>query len=69
MDGDEARNIPLRPKDEIKIYTMYRDAEKITVTGEVMRPATYEIYKGERLSDLLRRVGGDPRGVCLRRRI
>lgn len=58
MDGDEARNIPLRPKDEIKIYTMYRDAEKITVTGEVMRPATYEIYKGERLSDLLRRVGG-----------
>lgn len=58
MDGDEDQNIPLRPKDEIKIYTMYRDAEKITLTGEVMRPGTYEIYKGERLSDLLRRVGG-----------
>lgn len=58
MDGDESQNVPLRPRDQIRVYTLYREVERATVTGEVMSPGVYEIQKGERLSDLLRRVGG-----------
>lgn len=57
-DGDETQNIPLRPKDEIRVYTLFRDAEKVKVSGEVTSPGEYEVQRGERLSDLLRRVGG-----------
>jgi len=58
LKGDAARNIPLQPKDEIKVYTMFRTVETVSVRGEVLRPGTYEVMKGERLSDLLRRAGG-----------
>ncbi|HUI44626.1 MAG TPA: SLBB domain-containing protein [Nitrospirota bacterium] len=58
MKGDMAQNLLLQPKDEIRVYTRYRAAEKVTVSGEVLRPGTYEIMRGDRLSDLLRRVGG-----------
>ncbi len=56
--GDETQNMRLQPRDQVRVYTTYREAEKIIVAGEVVRPGTYEISKGERLSDLLRRVGG-----------
>ena len=42
----------------IRVYTTYRDAEKITLSGEVMSPGVYEIKRGERLSDVLMRSGG-----------
>jgi protein involved in polysaccharide export with SLBB domain len=58
MKGDGAQNIPLQPKDEIKVYTLFKNAERVVIGGEVLRPGTYEVMKGERLSDLLRRVGG-----------
>jgi polysaccharide biosynthesis/export protein len=58
LKGDEAQNIPLEPKDEIRVYTRYKEAEKVVVSGEVLRPGAYEVAKGDRLSDLLRRVGG-----------
>ena len=58
IKGDAAQNLSLQPKDEVKIFTLFREAEKVTLAGEVMRPGTYDIMKGERLSDLLRRIGG-----------
>jgi protein involved in polysaccharide export with SLBB domain len=58
MNGDEARNVLLQPKDLVRVYTTYREAERVMVDGEVARPGTYEIHKGEKLSDLLRRAGG-----------
>jgi len=58
MNGDDKQNIVLRPQDQIRVYTRLRDVETIAVSGEVLRPSTYEINKGERLSDLLGRVGG-----------
>ena len=58
MKGDEGQNIELHPKDEIRVYTLYREVEKVKVAGEVMSPGEYEIHKGEKLSDLLLRVGG-----------
>jgi len=72
LKGDAAQNIPLQPKDEVKIYTLFKDAERVAVVGEVLRPGTYEVMKGERLSDLLRRAGGFtkeayPYGVVFKR--
>jgi len=58
MSGGEAQNIALEPKDEIRIYTLYRKAEKVSIMGEVASPGEYEITRGQRMSDLLRRVGG-----------
>jgi protein involved in polysaccharide export with SLBB domain len=58
LAGDASQNIPLQPKDEVKVYTLFRNAEKVAVGGEVLKPGTYEVMKGERLSDLLQRVGG-----------
>jgi len=58
LAGDESQNVILQPKDHIRVYTTFRAVEKIKVMGEVVRPGEYETFKGERLSSLLRRVGG-----------
>ena len=58
MNGDDSQNIPLRPKDQLRVYTLYREVEKVKVVGSVMSPGEYEIQAGERLSAFLRRVGG-----------
>jgi polysaccharide export outer membrane protein len=58
MKGDESQNILLKPKDQVRVYTQYRMAETVMLSGEVMKPGTYEINQGERLSDVVRRAGG-----------
>ena len=58
MAGDESQNITLEPQDLVRVYTKFKTAEKVFISGEVMRAGEYEISKGERLSDLMRRVGG-----------
>jgi protein involved in polysaccharide export with SLBB domain len=73
MKGDETQNAVLKPKDHVRVYTAYHEADKISVSGEVIRPGVYEIQIGERLSDLVRRVGGltpeaYPYGAIFKRR-
>jgi polysaccharide export outer membrane protein len=58
MKDDEAQNMLLQPKDQIRVYSLYRKTETIVLSGEIMRPGTFEIRRGERLSDILRRAGG-----------
>jgi protein involved in polysaccharide export with SLBB domain len=58
VKGDEKQDIPLKPKDDIRVYTTFREAETVEIAGEVVKPGTYEVQKGEHLSDLLRRAGG-----------
>ena len=58
LKGDETQNLVLQPKDLVRVYTRLRRPELAALSGEVMRPGTYEITQGERLSDLLRRAGG-----------
>ena len=72
MAGDEAQNITLEPQDQVRVYSSFKAAEKVTVSGEVVRAGEYEIKNGERLSDLLRRVGGftreaHPYGIIFKR--
>ena len=42
----------------IKEVSRWRDAESVTIRGEVTFPGTYPIRRGERLSSLLERAGG-----------
>lgn len=71
--GDAARDPLLLPRDHVRIFTAFRPAEKVTVSGEVGNPGEYEITRGDRLSDLFRRVNGFtaaayPYGMVFKRR-
>ena len=63
MAGDESQNIVLEPQDHIRVYSRFKAAQKVTVSGQVIRPGEYEINEEVRLSDLLRRVGGFTAGA------
>lgn len=60
MNGDAAANIVLQPYDVLNVRRVsnWRQAEMVSVQGEVMHPGGYPIEEGETLSSLLKRVGG-----------
>jgi len=60
LRGDDEANILLQPYDVLTVRQLsnWREAEHVVVSGEVRFPGSYPIEEGERLSDLLARVGG-----------
>ncbi len=56
--GDENENLALKPLDTIFVSAEKKEVEKITLSGEVLRPGIYTITKGEKLSSVLERAGG-----------
>ncbi len=62
LDNDPKHNLLLEPFDELTIRRIPYWAEEtdryITIAGEVLFPGTYPIFKGEHISDVLRRCGG-----------
>jgi len=59
--GEKSLDFKLKPGDVVSIrqLTGWQDiGASVTVNGEVVYPGTYGITEGERLSSLLRRVGG-----------
>ncbi len=52
-DGD----LELRPLDAVTVFSTARFPRSITLEGEVMRPGTYAVVAGERLSHVLTRAG------------
>ena len=56
--GDLDQDTLLRANDEVTVRTEMRAARTMTLTGQVMRPGTYVIAEGERLSSVLERAGG-----------
>lgn len=68
VQGERTDNMSLRqlgqatlnPGDVVRIAARVakREVGVVKVTGEVLRPGRYDIKRGERLSDLLRRVDG-----------
>jgi protein involved in polysaccharide export with SLBB domain len=51
--------IVLRPFDTIRIFGRYEtDAPKVTISGEVLRPATFPLSKGMTAAQLVRMAGG-----------
>ena len=60
MNGDGKGNTQLRSKDRINIFSTpsWQEELKVMVKGEVQFPGEYTIRRGERLTDLVERVGG-----------
>jgi protein involved in polysaccharide export with SLBB domain len=52
--------VRLSPRDVLRMPRGFGDREPgpVTLLGEVLRPGTYDIRRGERLSELLARAGG-----------
>ncbi len=62
LKGNPKENILLEPLDELivkRIPNWLEETERYAVIkGEVLFPGTYPLFKGEHLSDLIRRAGG-----------
>lgn len=60
LDPDNPKSITLQSKDRINIFTIpsWQENLRVTVKGEVEFPGEYTIRRGEKMSDLLARVGG-----------
>lgn len=55
---DPTRDVILQPMDKISVQSEVIGPETVTLSGEMKRPGTYAITKGERLSSVIRRAGG-----------
>jgi protein involved in polysaccharide export with SLBB domain len=51
-------DVELRPLDAVTVFSTARFPRSISIEGEVMRPGTYAVVAGERLSHALTRAGG-----------
>jgi len=62
LDGNPEHNILLEAYDSVQIRRIPNWVDEtdryVTLTGEVMFPGVYPIFKGERLSSVLARAGG-----------
>jgi protein involved in polysaccharide export with SLBB domain len=59
-------NLDLQVFDTIRVFGRYEiDAPKVTIQGEVMRPATYPLSKGMTAAQLVRMAGGFKRDALL----
>ncbi len=56
--GSQEGNLELRRLDKVVVSTQIKPPRVLTVRGEVPRPGTYVLEKGERLSAVLKRAGG-----------
>ncbi|RMG59885.1 MAG: hypothetical protein D6713_04405 [Deltaproteobacteria bacterium] len=60
LEKEEGADILLQPWDRVIVYskTAFKDLPRATISGEVRKPGTYEVYDGMRVSDLIK-LGGD----------
>ena len=59
-------NIPLQPFDTIRIFGRYqKDAPRVKIGGEVLRPGIYPMSNGMTVSQLVRLAGGFKRDALL----
>lgn len=59
LAGDPSDNLELQDYDHLIVKVITFDIERsVTVSGEVRFPGSYRIFKGERLSSILKRAGG-----------
>lgn len=70
LENDPKHNLLLEPFDELSVRRIPNWSEEmeryVTIKGEVKFPGTYPIFKGERISDVVRRSGGYTERAYLR---
>jgi polysaccharide biosynthesis/export protein len=57
---DDFRRVTLQPLDVVRFRPVFSDRQegRVTITGEVRYPGTFDVKRGERLSEVLARAGG-----------
>ena len=60
LRGDRSNDIPLRLNDYLLVQVIpeWETQRMVNVSGEVLRPGSYAVLKGEKLSELIARTGG-----------
>jgi polysaccharide export outer membrane protein len=60
LEGDPRHNLKLQPLDVVHIKQIpdWGKTRRVTLTGEVLFPGSYEIRRDERLSSAIERAGG-----------
>jgi polysaccharide export outer membrane protein len=60
LAGDQVLDIMLQGRDVLTVQTIpdWQEAKSIEIRGEVKFPGTYNIGRGEKLSDVITRAGG-----------
>jgi protein involved in polysaccharide export with SLBB domain len=65
IEGDETQNLALQPGDVITIFSqadlqvpIRQQSKFIYIEGEFVRAGVYQVYSGETLRQLIRRIGG-----------
>ena len=68
MRGDSVQDITLENMDQITVLVIpeWRQQIRVNIAGEVKRPGSYSMFRGERLSDLIERAGGFTNKAFLR---
>lgn len=69
LEKKEDADIALRALDTLTVFprSAFRDAPKVTISGEVRRPGTFDLKKGARVSDLVKLAGDLTRSAYLPR--
>ncbi|RJP25362.1 MAG: hypothetical protein C4529_00910 [Deltaproteobacteria bacterium] len=59
LEGRKDADIPLKAQDTLTVYnrSAFRDTQKVTISGEVRRPGSFDLKKGSRVSDLVKLAG------------
>ncbi len=59
LAGDEEQNLLLQDLDRVKIYEIWEKKQipKVSISGAVRLPATYRLFKGMKISDLIFQAG------------
>ncbi len=67
LAGDEEQNLPLQDLDRVQIYEIWEKEQipKVSISGAVRFPATYRLFKGMKVSDLIFQAGNLARNAYL----
>jgi protein involved in polysaccharide export with SLBB domain len=59
LEKKKEADVALLPRDTLKVFprSAFRDTHKVTVSGEVREPGSFDLKKGSRLTDLLKQAG------------
>ena len=58
--ANSASDVPLQSRDRLNVFTTpdWSETRLVTIGGEIRFPGTYQVLKGETLSQLIKRAGG-----------
>jgi protein involved in polysaccharide export with SLBB domain len=67
LAGDEEQNLLLQDLDRVQVYEIWEKEQipKVSISGAVRFPATYRLFKGMKISDLIFQAGNLARNAYL----